>query len=154
MTTNQNNTELFDHIRRRFPPELKRIIKSYIPISVLKTLRKIKSKELPKNYKIASELNNHFYMIHTGYKLDIMGFTFRLHSLEKQLVQINHLFTDSFNIDKCFHLANKKQYILQCINECKKSMIIPELLYIAYTEPYETSSKQFKSFNIIENENE
>jgi hypothetical protein len=154
MTINQNNTELFDHIRKRFPPELKRLISSYIPISILKTVRKIKSHELPKNYKIMKGLNHHFYMIHTGYKLDVMGLTTRLHYFENQLVKVNQLFTDSFNINNCFNLANKKQYILKNIQECKELMLIPQLLYIEYTEPYEKSIDQLKSFNLIESDKE
>ena len=70
-TSVQDTIPLFYHIERRFPPELKRLICSYIPISVLRKVRKIRQDELPKNYKIAKALNDQLYKIYYGYKLDI-----------------------------------------------------------------------------------
>ena len=51
MTTNQNNTELFDHIRRRFPPELKRIIKAIFLFPFSKHYEKSSQKNYPKTIK-------------------------------------------------------------------------------------------------------
>ena len=53
------------------PPDMKYVIKTFIPISILKTVRKIRKNELPRNYRIAKALNEHFYMTSVGYKLDI-----------------------------------------------------------------------------------
>jgi len=146
----QDTTTLFYQIDRRFPPELKRLICSYIPISILKTVRKIRQDELPKNYKIAKELNDHFYRVHYGYKLDIMSCQSRIHYLKNQLIYTDQRFINSFNINDCYNLTGKKMEIQESINECEESMVLPGILYRLYKETYHTSTLQLEAFNIIE----
>jgi hypothetical protein len=149
-TSVQDTSPLFYHIGRRFPPELKRLICSYMPISVLRKVRKIRQCELPNNYKIAKALNDHFYMVHYGYKLDMMSCQNRLHYFEKQLLYTDQRFMNSFNINDCYNLTSKKLEIQESIKECEESMILPTLLYTLYKEPYDTSTLQLEAFNIIE----
>jgi len=150
MTSVQDTTPLFYNIDRRFPPELKRMICSYIPLSVMKKVRKIRQDELPKNYKIAKALNDHFYMVHTGYKLDTMSYQSRIHYLENQLIYTEQRFINSFNINSCYDLTSKKQEIQESIRECKESMVLPTVLYTLYKDPYDISCRQLDAFNIIE----
>ena len=149
-TSVQDTTQLFYHIERRFPPELKRLICSYIPISVLRKVRKIRQDELPKNYKIAKALNDHFYMVHYGYKLDTMSCQSRIHYLKNQLIYTDQRFMNSFNINDCYNLTSKKLEIQESIKECEESMVLPGILYALYKEPYDTSTLQLEAFNIIE----
>ncbi len=149
-TSVQDTTPLFYHIERRFPPELKRLICSYMPISVLRKVRKIRQCELPNNYKIAKALNDHFYMVHYGYKLDTMSCQSRIHYLKNQLIYTDQRFMNSFNINDCYNLTSKKLEIQESIKECEESMILPTLLYTLYKEPYDISTQQLDEFNIIE----
>lgn len=55
----------------RLPPELIRYIKDYLPISVLKTVRKIQKHELPVKYSLCKDLNDHFYKKYIGFDIDI-----------------------------------------------------------------------------------
>ena len=149
-TSVQDTTQLFYNIDRKFPPELKRLICSYIPISVLKKVRKISQDELPNNYKIAKALNDHFYKIHYGYKLDMMSCNSRIHYLKNQLVYTDQRFINSFNINDCYNLTSKKIEIQESIKECEECMVLPGILYILYKESYDISALQLESFNIIE----
>lgn len=145
----QDTIPLCYHIERRFPPELKRLICSYIPISVLKKVRKIRQDELPNNYKIAKALNDHFYKIHYGYKLDMMSCKSRIHYLKNQLIYTDKRFMNSFNINDCYNLTSKKIEIKESIKECEESMVLPGILYTLYKESYDISALQLESFNII-----
>ena len=149
-TSVQDTTPLFYHIDRKFPPELKRLICSYIPISVLKKVRKIRQDELPNNYKIAKALNDQLYKIYYGYKLDMMSCQSRIHYLKNQLIYTDQRFIDSFNINDCYNLTSKKMEIQESIKECEECMVLPGILYILYKEPYDISSHQLDAFNIIE----
>jgi len=146
----QDTIPLCYHIERRFPPELKRLICSYIPISVLKKVRKIRQDELPNNYTIAKALNDHFYKIHYGYKLDMISCESRIHYLKNQLIYTDKRFMNSFNINDCYNLTSKKILIQKSIKECEESMVLPGILYALYKEPYDISSQQLNTFNIIE----
>ena len=64
-------TKLFQYINERLPHELKDIIKSYLPIHVVKKCRKIKEDEVPVNYLVCKELNDYFYKKYLGYEVDI-----------------------------------------------------------------------------------
>jgi hypothetical protein len=149
-TSVQDTTPLFYNIDRRFPPELKRLICSYIPISVLKKIRKIRQDELPNNYKIAKALNDQLYKIYYGYKLDMISCQNRIHYFEKQLEYNKQLFVNTFKVDKCIDLTSKKMKIQASIKECEESMVLPSLLYALYKEPYDISTQQLDEFNIIE----
>jgi hypothetical protein len=149
-TSVQDTTPLFYNIDRRFPPELKRLICSYIPISVLKKIRKIRQDELPNNYKIAKALNDQLYKVHYGYKLDMISCQNRIQYFEKQLEYNKQLFVNTFKVDKCIDLTSKKMEIQESIKECEESMVLPSLLYALYKEPYDISTQQLDEFNIIE----
>ena len=149
-TSVQDTTPLFYNIDRRFPPELKRLICSYIPISVLKKIRKIRQDELPNNYKIAKALNDQLYKDHYGYTLDMISCQNRIQYFEKQLEYNKQLFANTFKVGKCIDLTSKKMEIQESIKECEESMVLPSLLYALYKEPYDISTQQLDEFNIIE----
>jgi hypothetical protein len=150
MISVQDTTQLFYNIDRRFPPELKRLICSYIPISILKKIRKIRQDELPNNYKIAKALNDYFYKVHYGYKLDMMSCQNRIHYFEKQLEYNKQLFVNTFKVAKCIDLTSEKLKFQESINNCNASMVLPSILYSLYKESYDISSQQLDAFNIIE----
>jgi len=67
----KNETQLLISINTNLPYELKDIIKAYLPIYAVKNCRKIKKDELPVNYLVCKELNDHFYKKYLGYEVDI-----------------------------------------------------------------------------------
>ena len=67
-----NNSD--DRVMRyvnRMPPELIRYIKQYLPISLLKKVRRIRKSEIPLNYRLCKELNYHLYKKYIGFNIDI-----------------------------------------------------------------------------------
>lgn len=95
-------------------------------------------------------MNDHFYRVHYGYKLDIMSCQSRIHYLKNQLIYTDQRFINSFNINDCYNLTGKKMEIQESINECEESMVLPGILYRLYKETYHTSTLQLEAFNIIE----
>ncbi len=134
------------------PLELVGIIKSYIPISILKTLRKLKPHELPKNYILSKALHEHFYMTSIGYSLNANMCNIRIISLEKQIQQINIAFNNSFKINHCVDISTQKIAISQDLDVTKNCKDIYDFLFKLYDDYYQTSSEQLNSYKIIEYE--
>ena len=132
------------------PLELENIIKNYIPISILKRVRKIKDNELPRNYRIAKALNEHFYMTSTGYNLDILTCNTNIKYLERRLIHLNRQFNDTFNIHECYQITNNKLITQTSIKNKQKSSLFATILYCLHKEYHDTSSDQLQSYNIIE----
>ena len=55
----------------RMPPELIRYIKQYLPITLLKKVRRIHENEFPLNYRLCTDLNNYFYKKYIGIDITI-----------------------------------------------------------------------------------
>lgn len=132
------------------PHDMKYVIKTFIPISVLKKVRKIKENELPRNYKIAKALNEHFYMTSAGYKLDINTNNNYIKYLERQLSHLNRQFNDTFNIHECYQLTTSKTVAKHMLQDKKDRTLLPRIMYSIHNEYYLTSSHQLQSYNIIE----
>ena len=132
------------------PPDMKYVIKTFIPISILKKVRKIRENELPRNYRIAKALNEHFYMTSVGYKLDINTSNNYIKYLERQLIHLNRQFTNTFNIHECYKLTTSKMVTTNMLRDKKKDLLLPTIMYYLHNEYYTTSSYQLQSYNIIE----
>ena len=132
------------------PPDMKYVIKTFIPISILKTVRKIRKNELPRNYIIAKALNEHFYMTSVGYKLDINSVNNYINFLERRLVHLNRKFHDTFNIHECCQLTTSKTVTSNLLKDKKADLWLPTIMYYLHSDYYATSSYQLQSYNIIE----
>jgi hypothetical protein len=132
------------------PPDMKYVIKTFIPISILKKVRKIKENELPIHYRIAKALNEHFYMTSVGYKLDINSVNNYINFLDRRLVHLNRKFNDTFNIHECCQLTTSKIVTKNLLRDKKKDLLLPTIMYYLHNEYYAISSHQLQSYNIIE----
>lgn len=132
------------------PPDMKYVIKTFIPISVLKKVRKIKENELPRNYKIAKALNEHFYMTSVGYKLDINSVNNYINFLERRLVHLNRKFNDTFNTSEFCQLTTSKIVTTNLLKDKKADVLLPTIMYYLHNKYYANSSYQLQSYNIIE----
>lgn len=73
----------------RLPPELVRYIKAFLPISILKKVRKIHNSEFPINYRICIDINHHFYKKYIGCDIDIQILKMSIELLKKKRIQQN-----------------------------------------------------------------
>ena len=67
----------------RMPPELIRYIKQYLPISLLKKVRKIRKNEIPLNYRLCIDLNDYFYKKYIGFDITIKSCYWSISILKK-----------------------------------------------------------------------
>lgn len=132
------------------PPDMKYVIKTFIPISILKRVRKIRENELPRNYRIAKALNEHFYITSIGYKLDINSVNNYINYLERRLVQLNRKFNDTFNIHECYQIMSNKTLAKNMLEDKKTDLLLPTIMYYLHNEYYTASSHQLQSYNILE----
>jgi len=132
------------------PYDLENIIKNYIPISILKKVRKIRENELPRNYRIAKALNEHFYMTSIGYNLDINRVNNYIKYLERRIIHLTSQFNDTFNIHQCYQATTYKRVAKQTLEDKKMELLLPTIMYLIHSEYYTASSHQLQSYNIIE----
>lgn len=132
------------------PPDMKYVIKTFIPISILKKVRKLKKNELPINYKIAKELNEHFYMTSVGYNLDINTRNNYIKYLKKKIIHLNSMYYNTYNIHECYQITTNKQVTNNLIENKKIELLMATLMYSIHNEYYTTSSDQLQCYNIIE----
>ena len=76
------------------------IIKSYLPISIIKKCRKIKLYELPINYNLFKDINEHFYLKKLSNDIDHNAMKQHLKVLKTQYCQkiniYNSIISDIF----------------------------------------------------------
>lgn len=71
----------------RMPPELIRYIKQYLPISLLKKVRRIHENEFPLNYRLCTDLNDYFYKKYIGFDITIKSIHLSISILKKKELQ-------------------------------------------------------------------
>ena len=131
------------------PPELVRYIKSYLPISILKTCRKIKSYELPLNYRIFKDITDYFYLKKMSHEIDHKAMIQHLQILKIQYSQKLNIYNSiisvsswSKDIKECVHITSQIQQIERIIDTYNLSEKV-------VNEEYYTSIIHLNNFKII-----
>ena len=150
ITCDAKETELLQYTNTRLPYELKNIIKSYLPIHVVKKCRKIKKDEIPINYLVCKGLNDHFYKKYLGYELDINYKKHRIEMLKTRYIANKDKYFNPYCFDAWKALYNNsvtiKNEIWETesrINECK---IFRDYYY---TYHYKSSCQHLDNFRLF-----
>lgn len=83
----------------RMPPELIRYIKQYLPISLLKKVRRIHKNEFPLNYRLCIDLNDYFYKKYIGFDITIKASHWSISILKKKELQEKMKTVNPFTFD-------------------------------------------------------
>lgn len=134
---------------RYLPQDLVRYTKPYLPISLVKQVRKIRKTELPLNYRICKDLNDYFYTKYIGCDVDIKYLQFSIDILKnKQLHSkgvVNpfslEFWQDPFTNNSNIHTEIAKKELL--IDNLKTTM---DYYYPIYCQ----SASHLNNFKILE----
>ena len=127
----------------RLPPELRRIINSFLPISTLKLVRKIHPNEIPFIYILMKDMNNYFYNKYIGYEMDINTFCVVISIIERR---INKQKKEN---DYYIHSPNSNESLRQDIEQIQTKIIVLTDLYNKYKQHYSASLQQLHNYKII-----
>lgn len=134
----------------RMPPELIRYIKQYLPISLLKKVRRIHKNEFPLNYRLCTDLNDYFYKKYIGFDIMIKASHWSISILKKKELQEKCKTVNPFTIDFW-------QDVFTCTPSIKSQIVAKEnciQIYQSfmehYREYYDQSVKQLHNYHIIE----
>jgi len=145
-----NNSE--DRIIRyvnRLPPELIRYIKQYLPISLLKKMRRIHKNEFPLNYRLCIDLNDYFYKKYIGFDITIKSCYWSISILKKKELQEKSKTVNPFTIDFWQDLFSDNLSIQNQIIAKEKSIKIYQSFMDHYKEYYDQSTIHLRNHNII-----
>jgi hypothetical protein len=135
----------------RLPPELIRYTKPYLPISVLKTVRKIQKHELPVNYSLCKDLNDYFYKKYIGFDIDIKMSKLCISMLERKMKQNKCVTSNIFSSDfwQSPVTSNNVSFHTE-IKEHENNIKIYTFLHHHYLEYYQQSIQQLDNYKILE----
>jgi len=133
----------------RLPFELMDIIKSYLPISIIKKCRKIKLYELPINYNLFKDINEHFYLKKLSNNIDHNAMKQHLKVLKKQYSQKINIYNSIISIPSWFKDIKDCIKITSQIQIIEKAIDNYHSLEPILNEEYYTSIIHLKNFNII-----
>jgi len=135
----------------RLPPELIRYTKQYLPVSVLKTVRKIEKHELPRNYCLCKDLNDYFYKKYIGYDIDIKMSKWCISMLERNMKQSKLPYVNIFSND-FWQLPVTPNYVSfhAEIEEHENNIKLYTFLYNHYLEYYQQTIHHLNNYKIIE----
>jgi hypothetical protein len=145
-----NNSE--DRIIRyvnRLPPELIRYIKQYLPISLLKKLRRIHKNEFPLNYRLCIDLNDYFYKKYISFDITIKSCYWSISILKKKELQEKSKTVNPFTFDFWQDVFTYTPSIKSQITTKQNSIEIYQSFMDHYKEYYNQSSIHLRNHNII-----
>ena len=131
----------------RMPYDMIYTIKQFLPVSLLKKLRKIHKSELPINYKLIFDLNNYLYMKYLNYDIDIKFNEICIKTLKKRLQEFKVKTINPFSLDywcTCSVSAQRE------INKKEKLIKENKFLYDYFYDKYVNSTIHSKNLKIIE----
>jgi hypothetical protein len=133
---------------RYLPQDLVRYTRPYLPISLVKTVRKIRKTELPLNYRICKDLNDYFYMKYIGCDVDIKYLQFSIDVLKNK--HIHKTVVSPFSLNFWQDQMTNDSYIRTEI--AKKEGLIDNLKTMMnyYYPMYYQSTSHLNNFKIIE----
>lgn len=134
----------------RMPYDMIYTIKQFLPVSLLKKLRKIHKSELPINYKLIFDLNDYLYLKYIGYDIDIKAIEFSIILLKNQLQESKRKIVNPFSFEYWNNNSISNENVRQEINKREKLIKENKLLYDYFYDKYVNSTIHSQNLNIIE----
>jgi hypothetical protein len=135
----------------RLPYELVDIIKTYIPINIIKYTRKINYNELPIKYRILKEIMNYYDYKKMGYEIDNSAYEQHLKILKIQKFQKLNIYNSTISIPSWFSDIKDNVNIIKQISNLEKLIDENKKNIDFSNEKYNTSRIHLKNFKIILN---
>ena len=133
----------------RLPFELIDIIKSYLPISILKKCRKIKLYELPVKYKIFKDITDHFHFKKMSNDIDHNAMKQHLNILKIQYCQKLNIYNSIISVSSWFKDIKDNVNIISQIQQTERTIDTYILSERILNEEYYTSIIHLNNFKII-----
>jgi|DEB0MinimDraft_6_1074348.scaffolds.fasta_scaffold10457_3 hypothetical protein len=133
----------------RLPFELMDIIKSYLPISILKKCRKIKLYELPVKYRIFKDISDHFHFKKMSNDIDHNAMKQHLKVLQIQYCQKHNIYNSIISVSSWFKDIKECVHITSQIQTIERAIDNYILLERILNEEYYTSIIHLNNFKII-----
>ena len=133
----------------RLPYELVDIIKTYIPINIIKYTRKINYNELPIKYRILKEIMNYYDYKKMGYEIDNSAYEQHLKILKIQKFQKLNIYNSTISIPSWFSDIKDNVNIIKQISNLEKLIDENKKNIDFSNEKYNTSRIHLKNFKII-----
>jgi hypothetical protein len=134
----------------RMPYDMIYTIKQFLPVSLLKKLRKIHKSELPINYKLIFDLNDYLYLKYIGYDIDIKAIEFSITLIKNQLQESKRKIVNPFSLEYWNNNSISNENVRQEINKREKLIKENKLLYDYFYDKYVNSTIHSQNLNIIE----
>jgi len=133
----------------RMPYDMIYTIKQFLPVSLLKKLRKIHKSELPINYKLIFDLNDYLYLKYIGYDIDIKAIEFSIILIKNQLQESKRKIVNPFSFEYWNNNSISNENVRQEINKREKLIKENKLLYDYFYDKYVNSTIHSQNLNII-----
>ena len=133
----------------RLPFELIDIIKSYLPISILKKCRKIKLYELPVKYRIFKDITDHFHFKKMSNDIDHNAMKQHLNILKIQYCQKLNIYNSIISVSSWFKDIKDNVNIISQIQQTERTIDTYILTEKFLNEEYYTSIIHLNNFKII-----
>ena len=134
----------------RMPYDMIYTINKFLPISLLKKMRKIHKSELPINYKLIFDLNDYLYLKYIGYDIDIKAIEFSIILIKNQLQESKRKIVNPFSFEYWNNNSISNENVRQEINKREKLIKENKLLYDYFYDKYVNSTIHSQNLNIIE----
>jgi|TARA_R110002153_G_scaffold9731_2_gene39725 hypothetical protein len=134
----------------RMPYDMIYTINKFLPVSLLKKLRKIHKSELPINYKLIFDLNDYLYLKYIGYDIDIKAIEFSITLIKNQLQESKRKIVNPFSLEYWNTNSISNENVRQEINKREKLIKENKLLYDYFYDKYINSTIHSQNLNIIE----
>ena len=134
----------------RMPPELIRYIKQYLPITLLKKVRRIHENEFPLNYRLCTDLNNYFYKKYIGFDITIKSIHLSISILKKKELQNKMKTVNPFTADFWQDVFTDTPSVKNQIVAKENCIQIYHFFMEHYREYYDQSVKHLHNYHIIE----
>lgn len=134
----------------RMPYDMIYTINKFLPVSLLKKLRKIHKSELPINYKLIFDLNDYLYLKYIGYDIDIKAIEFSIILIKNQLQESKRKIVNPFSLEYWNTNSISNENVRQEINKREKLIKENKLLYDYFYDKYVNSTIHSQNLNIIE----
>lgn len=131
------------------PFELIDIIKSYLPISILKKCRKIKLYELPVKYRIFKDITDHFHFKKMSNDIDHNAMKQHLNILKIQYCQKLNIYNSIISVSSWFKDIKDNVNIISQIQQTERTIDTYILSEKILNEEYYTSIIHLNNFKIF-----
>ena len=132
------------------PPELVRYIKQYLPITLLKKLRRIHDIEFPLNYRLCKEMNDYFYQKYIGFNMDISSIKMNIKRLQTKKIQNKSTVFNPFSVNFWTTEFTNDTSIDNEISRQEKNIELFQIIMNYYQDYYNHNVIQLRNYNIID----